>query len=667
MALKFKVPSVPKIKNPISTLKNTASNVGKTVNKIASNPVVKTVTAPNRAVINADAAIAKGAVGVAKDVGLLKSKTTPTTLGASPISGTGLGAIGVSTGSGAKTTYTPPPVRTGAKTTATSKTQEQAQQEGIAQGLTGANLQRYVESSVFGTPSTQQGNTQATFSINDLRTPSDVPTNTGSLNATLNNPSASNISDLQKQYLALMQPNADEQNLADRLAALDESTNLGISGMEGQGRGIPREVIQGKQRLLAEQAGIEKQSLIDRLANATAQRQASAQALGAQLNFETQRQQQEQSQMQPFMFGQDLVRYNPSTGQIETVAQGVQQAASPLTLSPGETLYDPNTGQAIYTAPSSGASNGFSLSPGQTRYDQFGNVIASAPGGTGAAGSYTAQQAKDIGFYNRASSAEQNVQAALEGGVGGLLIQSALPNFAQSKDYQQYRQAAETWIKAVLRQESGAAIPPEEMNSYMKTYFPQPGDRQETVAQKQQARQDAMNALTVNVPQQGITNQSTNQNINGLYQLLQNGQISQDEFNYLANTGQSFSNVGGDTNKAAIQSVSSSHPVGSSGGQCGRFVNKLTGLGVGDSYQSKMAKTDPSIGTANNPPRSGDVFVMPYKNYGHIGFVESVIPKSDGTYDLVVLDSNWGLDEKVQRHVLSSQQISGYARPAIKV
>ena len=505
MALKFKVPSVPKIKNPISTLKNTASNVGKTVNKIASNPVVKTVTAPNRAVINADAAIAKGAVGVAKDVGLLKSKTTPTTLGASPISGTGLGAIGVSTGSGAKTTYTPPPVRTGAKTTATSKTQEQAQQEGIAQGLTGANLQRYVESSVFGTPSTQQGNTQATFSINDLRTPSDVPTNTGSLNATLNNPSASNISDLQKQYLALMQPNADEQNLADRLAALDESTNLGISGMEGQGRGIPREVIQGKQRLLAEQAGIEKQSLIDRLANATAQRQASAQALGAQLNFETQRQQQEQSQMQPFMFGQDLVRYNPSTGQIETVAQGVQQAASPLTLSPGETLYDPNTGQAIYTAPSSGASNGFSLSPGQTRYDQFGNVIASAPGGTGAAGSYTAQQAKDIGFYNRASSAEQNVQAALEGGVGGLLIQSALPNFAQSKDYQQYRQAAETWIKAVLRQESGAAIPPEEMNSYMKTYFPQPGDRQETVAQKQQARQDAMNALTVNVPSSAVS------------------------------------------------------------------------------------------------------------------------------------------------------------------
>ena len=38
-----------------------------------------------------------------------------------------------------------------------------------------------------------------------------------------------------------------------------------------------------------------------------------------------------------------------------------------------------------------------------------------------------------------------------------------------------------------------------------------------------------------------------------------------------------------------------SEPVGESAGQCGRWVNKLTGLGVGDSYQSKLDKMDSGI------------------------------------------------------------------------
>lgn len=62
-------------------------------------------------------------------------------------------------------------------------------------------------------------------------------------------------------------------------------------------------------------------------------------------------------------------------------------------------------------------------------------------------------------------------------------------------------------------------------------------------------------------------------------------------------------------------------PDGLKGGQCGRFVNQLTGLGLGDSYQSKLSKMDPSIKT----PEPGMVFVMNYGGAtaanGHTGFI----------------------------------------------
>lgn len=107
-------------------------------------------------------------------------------------------------------------------------------------------------------------------------------------------------------------------------------------------------------------------------------------------------------------------------------------------------------------------------------------------------------------------------------------------------------------------------------------------------------------------------------------------------------------------------------PEGTDGGQCGRFVNQLTGLGVGDSFESKMAKTDPSIGTTNNPPRPGDVFMQPYSWTGHTGIVTGVTPLPDGSYQLDIIDSNFGLDEKVQHRQINSRNVSGFARPGLK-
>ncbi len=75
-----------------------------------------------------------------------------------------------------------------------------------------------------------------------------------------------------------------------------------------------------------------------------------------------------------------------------------------------------------------------------------------------------------------------------------------------------------------------------------------------------------------------------------------------------------------------------------------------------------MAKVDPNI----KVPASGDVFVMPYSWTGHIGLVERAVKRPDGSYDIHVIDSNWGLNNKVQRHVINSRKISGYARAPLK-
>jgi hypothetical protein len=106
-------------------------------------------------------------------------------------------------------------------------------------------------------------------------------------------------------------------------------------------------------------------------------------------------------------------------------------------------------------------------------------------------------------------------------------------------------------------------------------------------------------------------------------------------------------------NNPVVQTVTKI-PDGEKGGQCGRFVNKLTGLGLGDSYQSKMAKMDPSL----TFPEPGMVFVMPYKDTGHTGFIVGV--NDDGT--VTVKDSNWGLDETVKTRTMPISKITGLAR-----
>ena len=74
-------------------------------------------------------------------------------------------------------------------------------------------------------------------------------------------------------------------------------------------------------------------------------------------------------------------------------------------------------------------------------------------------------------------------------------IVASLANKALSPAGQKYYQAAADWVRAKLRKESGAVIGPEEMAQEIKTYFPLPGDGPAVVAQKAQARAQALEAL----------------------------------------------------------------------------------------------------------------------------------------------------------------------------
>lgn len=69
-----------------------------------------------------------------------------------------------------------------------------------------------------------------------------------------------------------------------------------------------------------------------------------------------------------------------------------------------------------------------------------------------------------------------------------------------SEQQQQLSQAKRDFINAVLRRESGAVISPEEFDNAEKQYFPQIGDKPETVKQKAANRATAIRGIQVEIP-----------------------------------------------------------------------------------------------------------------------------------------------------------------------
>lgn len=110
---------------------------------------------------------------------------------------------------------------------------------------------------------------------------------------------------------------------------------------------------------------------------------------------------------------------------------------------------------------------------GQTKAANFGKMMTEAEKLIG-------DQANPIGFWGQLRES---------------VAPEALNNQMRSPEYQKYRQAADQWIRAKLRKESGATITPEESEGEFRTFFPQPGDGPQVVEQKKLARQQAIEGM----------------------------------------------------------------------------------------------------------------------------------------------------------------------------
>lgn len=113
-----------------------------------------------------------------------------------------------------------------------------------------------------------------------------------------------------------------------------------------------------------------------------------------------------------------------------------------------------------------------------------------------AAGKKTEVQAKAEIFGNKMELANRSITDDVGTSLAGK-IASGVPfgNYAQSAEYQKYKQAASNFITALLRQESGAAISKTEFDRYDREYMPQPGDSKEVLAQKAEARRVAIEGM----------------------------------------------------------------------------------------------------------------------------------------------------------------------------
>ena len=110
----------------------------------------------------------------------------------------------------------------------------------------------------------------------------------------------------------------------------------------------------------------------------------------------------------------------------------------------------------------------------------------------------TADEKLSFGFFDRMQSAEKNIDSLGKFDSADVWERfKGMSNISASPELQQYRQAADDWIRAKLRRESGAAIAPGEMDSEYQIYFPQIGDKQAVINQKKEARKKAISAMEI--------------------------------------------------------------------------------------------------------------------------------------------------------------------------
>ncbi len=254
--------------------------------------------------------------------------------------------------------------------------------------------------------------------------------------------------------------------------------------------------------------------------------------------------------------GEKVIRFNPATGKNEVVAEGGEKYRAPIQIDTGTAIEirDPkNPTVVLQTIPKSQmptAGQVVERDDGtflvDTRTGQARPVMGQ--GGqplTGGGKPLTEAQGNSVAFGARAIEANR-IATNLEkegvrntgairtavGGVAGMTpfigeqleqgVRSTfnvLPSVAggPSAEQQQTEQARRNFVSAVLRKESGAAIGVDEYKNEERKYFPQAGDTDAVIKQKQKARELAIEALKAQAGPSGVRqiNQITSQTQSG--------------------------------------------------------------------------------------------------------------------------------------------------------
>jgi hypothetical protein len=112
----------------------------------------------------------------------------------------------------------------------------------------------------------------------------------------------------------------------------------------------------------------------------------------------------------------------------------------------------------------------------------------------------TEAQSKDVGFYTRGIEANKAL-LGLEGQLTDLgqsltkLAPLGLGNYARTPQFRQAKVAADQFLSAILRKDTGAAITNQEFELYGPMFLPIPGDDPGTIEQKRRMREVAMLAI----------------------------------------------------------------------------------------------------------------------------------------------------------------------------
>jgi hypothetical protein len=255
--------------------------------------------------------------------------------------------------------------------------------------------------------------------------------------------------------------------------------------------------------------------------------------------------------------GEKVIRFNPATGKNEVVAEGGEKFKAPIQVDTGTTIEfrDPrNPTVVLQTIPKTQMptvgqvverDDGTFLV--DTRTGQARPVMGQ--GGqplTGGGKPLTEAQGNSVAFGARAIESnriatdleKQGVRntGAIRTAVGGIAgmtpfigeqleqgVRSTfnvLPSVAggPSEQQQQTEQARRNFVSAVLRKESGAAIGIDEYKNEERKYFPQAGDTDKVIQQKQKARELAIEALKAQAGPSGVRqiNQITGQTQGGV-------------------------------------------------------------------------------------------------------------------------------------------------------